>query len=361
MPDNAGRDPVDVAATLSAWLATSFPRAPTRSSPTSTRRPPTGSPTRPSSAGRPGRTTGGRTERRLVVRVPPTRHLLFLDADFSTQYRVMKALADGGTGVPLPPLGWYEEDPAGSACPSSPWTTSTGWSPRTTCPTPWRGGCSRPRPITRTGCGGAGWRPWPGPPGRLAGPGPRLAGRPAAGRPGLDQQLAYYRDFLEWSAKGRPQPVAEATWDWLVDHRPTRTASGPVLGGQPRRQHHLATTSPSAPSSTGRWPRSGRPSSTSAGGSTSTASSPKGSPWPGRPASPRTTRRSSRYAELIGRPIDDLFYYEVFSGFRFAVIMCRLVDLMVESGQLRRDTDMGHNNLATQFLAQLLDLPSPAG
>src|SRR5581483_10135245 len=36
----------------------------------------------------------------------------FLDAQFSTQYRVMRALADGGAGVPLPPLGPYEEDPS---------------------------------------------------------------------------------------------------------------------------------------------------------------------------------------------------------------------------------------------------------
>ena len=58
------------------------------------------------------RPAGGATgpERRLVVRVAPTKHLLFMDAEFSTQYRVMRGLADGGAGVRLPPLGSYEED-----------------------------------------------------------------------------------------------------------------------------------------------------------------------------------------------------------------------------------------------------------
>ena len=76
--------------------------------------PPTGSPTRPSSAG-PARPSG--EERRLVVRVAPTTHLLFMDVQFSTQYRVMKALSDGTSTVPLPMLGLVR---GGPAVPGSP-------------------------------------------------------------------------------------------------------------------------------------------------------------------------------------------------------------------------------------------------
>ena len=83
-----------------------------RSRPRGLRRPgpraPTASPTRPSCA---APASAGGEEQRLVVRVAPTKHLLFLDAEFSTQYRAMRALADGGSAVPLPRLGWYEEDP----------------------------------------------------------------------------------------------------------------------------------------------------------------------------------------------------------------------------------------------------------
>src|ERR1700723_2009071 len=34
-----------------------------------------------------------------------------------------------------------------------------------------------------------------------------------------------------------------------------------------------------------------------------------------------------RYTEIIGRPLRDLFFYEVFAGFRFAAIFVRLAEL----------------------------------
>ena len=112
MPDNAGRDPHDVAQTLARWLATRLPDG---------AEPEVTEVDAPASNGFSNETIlcratwseGARREgRRLVVRVAPTRHFLFLDAQFSTQYRVMKTLADGNAGVLLPSLGWYEEDPS---------------------------------------------------------------------------------------------------------------------------------------------------------------------------------------------------------------------------------------------------------
>ena len=42
---------------------------------------------------------------------------------------------------------------------------------------------------------------------------------PARGRPGLEQQMSYYRDFLDWATQGEAVPVIESTWQWLVEHR----------------------------------------------------------------------------------------------------------------------------------------------
>jgi aminoglycoside phosphotransferase (APT) family kinase protein len=67
-----------------------------------------------------------------------------------------------------------------------------------------------------------------------------------------------------------------------------------------------------------------------------------------------------RYSELMGRPMRDIFFYEIFSGFRFAVVMLRLSELLVGSDMLPGDSDMGTNNLATQLLATMLELPPPA-
>ena len=41
------------------------------------------------------------------------------------------------------------------------------------------------------------------------------------GRAGLDQQLNYYAEYLEWAAGGRSQPVTEAAFEWLQRNRPT--------------------------------------------------------------------------------------------------------------------------------------------
>jgi aminoglycoside phosphotransferase (APT) family kinase protein len=79
-----------------------------------------------------------------------------------------------------------------------------------------------------------------------------------------------------------------------------------------------------------------------------------------RPAGfPSHEETIERYSELLGRPMRDLFYYEVFSGFRFAVVMHRLSDLLAESQAVPQEEDMATNNLATQFLATLLDLDPP--
>ncbi|HEX4176264.1 MAG TPA: phosphotransferase, partial [Acidimicrobiales bacterium] len=107
MPDIDRRDPDEVAATLTRWLATRSPGG---------TGPEVFDVQAPASNGFSNETILCRTraadgvEGRLVVRVAPSKHLLFMDAEFSTQYRVMKALADGGSVVPLPPLGDYEED-----------------------------------------------------------------------------------------------------------------------------------------------------------------------------------------------------------------------------------------------------------
>ncbi len=61
----------------------------------------------------------------------------------------------------------------------------------------------------------------------------------------------------------------------------------------------------------------------------------------------------------MGRPMRDLFFYEVFSGFRFAVVMLRLSDLLLETKILPAEADMRSNNIATQLLATMLDLEPP--
>ena len=61
----------------------------------------------------------------------------------------------------------------------------------------------------------------------------------------------------------------------------------------------------------------------------------------------------------MGRKVEHLHYYEVFAGFRFAVIMIRVVALVRAAGIPMPD-GYDRNNTCTQGLAGLLGLPPPA-
>ena len=67
-----------------------------------------------------------------------------------------------------------------------------------------------------------------------------------------------------------------------------------------------------------------------------------------------------RYAELMGRPMKDIFFYEVFSGFRFAIVMYRLSKLAFPGNMMEEDSSMATDNIATQLLARMLNLEPPA-
>ena len=181
------------------------------------------------------------------------------------------------------------------------------------------------------------------------------------GKPGLDQQLTYYREFLDWTAEGRPQPVTEAVWDWLVANRPEERGDVVLSWGDSRVGNMIWEDF--APVAVLDWEMAslGQPELDLGWWLYFDRQFTEGLAVPRPPGFPSHEETIERYSELIGRPVHDVEYYEIFSGFRFAVIMCRLTDLLVQSGQLPEDTDMGTNNLATQFTAQLLGLPSPAG
>ena len=53
-------------------------------------------------------------------------------------------------------------------------------------------------------------------------------------------------------------------------------------------------------------------------------------------------------------------YYEVFAGLRFSLILARLGNLLKGSDLLPMDSDFETDNLATQLLTTMLDLPSPS-
>jgi len=354
VPDIVQRDPAEVATSLTRWMAD---------------RGETGAEVYDVSA--PGsngfsnetilcRVRSGGAERKLVVRAAPTRHFLFMDAEFSTQFRVMSALSAGNAGFPLPRLGRFEDDPQYLGVPfftmdhvegrvpadNLPYTME-GWvldaSPEQQA-TMWWSGIEALAAVHRTD-----WRAR----------GLEWLVRPGHGRPGLEHQLSYYRSFLDWASGGTRVPFLESVWDWLGAHTPTEAGDVVLSWGDSRIGNIIwddfrcaavldwEMASLAQPElDLGWWLYFDRQFSEGLG-----VARP-----PGFATHDETI---DRYCELVGRPVGDLFFYEIFAGFRFAVIMLRLSDLLVGSDILPEDSDMGTNNLATQFLATLLELPGP--
>ena len=75
-----------------------------------------------------------------------------------------------------------------------------------------------------------------------------------------------------------------------------------------------------------------------------------------RPAG-EPTRQEAReiYAELAGCQTPDTFYYEVLGGMRYSAIVVRVMNRMVDRGQLPADQEIWINNPAATALGQLLD------
>ena len=176
------------------------------------------------------------------------------------------------------------------------------------------------------------------------------------GRPGLEQQLSYYRDFLDWATKGEKVPVIESTWQWLVEHQPAEDGEVVISWGDSRIGNIIwddfqaaavvdwEMASLAQPEmDLGWWLYFDRQFSEGLG-----------VPRPAGFGSHEDT--IARYSELMGRPMRDIFYYEIFSGFRFAVVMYRLSDLVFDREDMEGDADMATDNIATQLLAKMLDL-----
>ena len=300
------------------------------------------------------------TERRLVVRVAPTKHLLFMDAEFSSQYRVMKALADGGSSVPLPRLGSYEEDPQYLGVPFFTMDHVEGLVPSDNIPYTMEGWVIEATPEQQARLWWSGidalakvhktdWRraklDW--------------LGMPARGKPGIEQQMSYYRDYLDWSAKGFSVPVVESTWQWLVDNRPDEQGDVVLSWGDSRIGNIIWDDFRAAAVLDWEMASLGQPEMDLGWFLyfDRQFTEPLGV---ARPAGfPSHEETIEYYSKEMGRPMEDLFFYEVFSGFRFAVVMLRLSDLLLETEILPAEADMRSNNIATQLLATMLGLEPP--
>jgi aminoglycoside phosphotransferase (APT) family kinase protein len=183
--------------------------------------------------------------------------------------------------------------------------------------------------------------------------------KPAFGPAGLGQQLGYYERYFEWAACGRPQPVAEAAWDWLQVHRPTDPEPLRLCWGDSRISNQIFAGFECVSVIDWEMVTLGNPVQDVAWWIFLDRHWTEGigvARLEGFPSYDETISRWEQSTGLSGAAAE---YYGVFAGFRFAVVMMRIAQMMIEFEVMPPDTDLETNNIVTQLLARQLGLPSP--
>jgi aminoglycoside phosphotransferase (APT) family kinase protein len=306
------------------------------------------------------RARGGWHTEGYVVRVAPTGYQIFYEPEFEAQFHVLRALVP--TDVPVPPTHWYEADASVLGAPffamgkvegkvpsDNPPYTMEGWlletSPEEQAAV-WWAGIDAMAAVHRLD-----WRAL----------GLDMLDKPERGKAGLDQQLAYYREYLTWAAQGRAQPTAEAGLAWLEANRPDDDDRVGLCWGDARIGNIMFAEGRCAAVLDWEMVTLGNPVQDLSWYLFLDRHHSEGIDVPRLPGFPSREETVARYERLSGRSAEHLDYYEVFAAFRFSVIMIRVAQMIVEYGFMDGDSDLETNNPVTQLLAKMLDLPAPGG
>lgn len=301
---------------------------------------------------------GERRREGLVVRIKPSGFPVFPSYDVGKQYRVMKILGER-SDVPVPKMYWLEEDESMLGAPfyvmgridgqipsDNPPYHAVGWMtelPTAGRATLWWSGLEAMARIHRLDSRALGLD---------------FLALPELGAAPLEQHLSYYERYLEWAARGRRQPTAEPALDWLKSNVPRSEPTG-LSWGDSRIGNQIFRSCRCVAVLDWEMAMIGNPEQDLAWWLFVDRSLSEGIGLPRLDGLPSREETVARYQELVGRKVENLHYYEVWAGFRFAVIMCRIAQQQVEYGVMPPDSDFETNNMVTQLLARLLDLPAP--
>lgn len=180
--------------------------------------------------------------------------------------------------------------------------------------------------------------------------------RPALGRTGVEQELTFNLDYMDWALDGDRHPVLEQTADWLRSHLPTDTGTSLAWGdARPQnlvfRDNHVAglldwdMASLAGPEADLAWWTLMDLSVTASRGV------PRLSGW-GSPA-----QTIARWEQVAGRRLRDMEWHFVLAAFRGGVIVMRLAKILDAKGLLPpQSAGWKDNNVGIQYCASMLGL-----
>ena len=184
--------------------------------------------------------------------------------------------------------------------------------------------------------------------------GVRFVDRPELGRTGIDQQLGYYERFVEWAEAGE-LPDVRAALAWLRDRQPEEAGPPRLLWGDARLGNVIFRDYEPRAILDWEMVTLGQPEIDLAWFLYFDRHHSEGSAAARLAGFPSREETVARYERLLGRPMRDLDYYEVFAAMRFAVIMARLGVLFEEFGMLPRGSEFSTTNTAARLLGLILE------
>ena len=292
-----------------------------------------------------------------VARIKPRGYQVFPVVDVAMQYRCMELL--GPTDVPVPAVSWFEADESVLDAPFFLMGKVDGDIPTDNPPyvlegflhdaTPaqqeqlWWSGLEAMTRVHRVDWKSLGFD---------------FLLRPEHGRPGIEQQLGYQRAFFDWAARGRPQPIAQAAWDWLIANRPDDDEVS-LCWGDARISNQIFRNFECVAVLDWEMATLANPEMDLAWWIFLERHFTEAVGLPRLPGFPGYDATIARYEQLTGRTVRHFEWYEVFAGLRFAIIMMRIAQMLVEYELMPADSDLETNNAVTQLLATMLDLPAP--
>jgi aminoglycoside phosphotransferase (APT) family kinase protein len=288
----------------------------------------------------------------LAARLRPIGYAVFPEYDLSLQYRCLESVAAHST-VPVPRVRWFEPGEAalgapffvmdrveGQVPPDSPPYTAGGWlfdaSPAD------QASLHRRALEVLASLHRLDWEDGFG-----------FLERHDLGPPGMASQLAAGRAYLVWAAEGGSLPLHEAALAWLEANRPDEPPIGlnwgdARIGNMMFRDFEpvavfdweMATLGP-AEVDLAWWLVLERYSA-------------EGNGQPPLPGFPSREDTIARYEQLLGRPVRDLEYYEVWAALRFAIVLVRVIRMMTSHGVIPPGSGFDVDNFATAELRRLI-------
>jgi aminoglycoside phosphotransferase (APT) family kinase protein len=293
----------------------------------------------------------------MFFRGASTATPVYPDPKLERQYRVMERLH--GAGVAVPEVYWMEEDPGILGWPFYVMSRVEGAVPSEIPTYHSFGLCYDATPEQRA-------RMWWSTVAAMAKVhtldwrelGLEFLGVPPSGTGPLDRELEYWSAYLDW-ARDEPQPILEATLEWLRANRyaPERVS---LCWGDARLPNAMFGPDGELVALLD-WDMAilGDPEWDLAFMLTFDWLLTEGSGVARLEGFPGREETIARYEELTGRRVEHYAFSEVFAAFRTGAVILRVQKNLVELGITPPDAANFHDNFCTRRLAGLLGLPQP--